>query len=102
MVTRDDFQNILNNEELLNKVAVVAMSEVDPQKTGSLNLEALGMLMQHVAVEAGDKLPSQEDVEQVFAQLDKNGDNLIDLNEFKALIQRVIKYTLESDIIQDI
>ena len=99
MVSRRDIEGILYNASQLDKLVQVAMRTVDTDGSGTVEKEELGNIMRQVALDVGDDDPSQQDVDEVFAEFDKDQDGKINFEEFKEIIIRVLKNILSSNMI---
>ncbi|CAG9329935.1 unnamed protein product [Blepharisma stoltei] len=98
MASRKDIEQILTDQDQLNKLVFVAMKTIDTNDSGTLDPDELGNIMRQVAIDVGDTPPSDSDIREVFAELDKNNDGYIDFDEFKDLIVRVLNNILSSEL----
>lgn len=98
MASRKDIEAILNDQTQLNRLVYVAMKTIDANDSGSLDMSELGNIMRQVALDVGENIPSNSDIKEVFEELDRNKDGLIDFEEFKELIIRVLLNILSSGL----
>ena len=99
MVTRSDIEAILFNPSQLDKLVQVAMRTVDADGSGSVDKQELGNIMRQVALDVGDDIPNNEDIDEVFKEFDKDQDQKINFDEFKEIIVRVLKNILNNNMI---
>lgn len=99
MVSRRDIESILFNASQLDKLVHVAMGTVDTDGSGEVDKQELSIIMRQVALDVGDDEPSPQDVNDVFAEFDKDKDGKINFDEFKEIIIRVLKNILSSNMV---
>ena len=99
MVTRSDIEAILFNPSQLDKLVQVAMRTVDADGSGSVDKQELGNIMRQVALDVGDDIPNNEDIDEVFKEFDNDQDQKINFDEFKEIIVRVLKNILNNNMI---
>ena len=99
MVSRRDIEGILFNTSQLDKLVHVAMRTVDSDGSGTVDRQELGNIMRQVAFDVGDDEPSEEDVNDVLKEFDKDKDGKINFDEFREIIIRVLRNILNSNMI---
>lgn len=86
-----EIQAILSDATKLHDIAKAAFDAVDTDCSGSIEEPELKTVMSSVASDIGMDSPSDNDVRDVFKELDVNGDGKISLEEFKVLIKQVLE-----------
>jgi Ca2+-binding EF-hand superfamily protein len=99
MVTRRDIEGILYNVSQLDKLVQVAMKTVDLDGSGCIDKAELGNIMRQVALDVGDDDPSEQDIDEVFREFDRDQDGKLNYEEFKEIIVRVLKNILNSNML---
>ena len=75
------------------------MRTVDSDGSGTVDRQELGNIMRQVAFDVGDDEPSEEDVNDVLKEFDKDKDGKINFDEFREIIIRVLRNILNSNMI---
>ena len=82
---------IIQDKHKLRKITEAAFKAVDIDGSGFLERNELEIVMENVAKDIGvDKL-SKEEVDEVLAELDENGDGKLSIDEFQVLIEQVLE-----------
>ena len=88
-------KKILGDATKLREVASVAFKSVDVDDSGSIDMAELRGMMEKIAGDMGADPPFQDDVQEVMAQLDTNGDGVLSLDEFVVLVRDSLTAMLE-------
>ena len=88
-------QDILNNEEKLNKIIDQAFKNVDSDGSGSIEEKELEKIMVQITCDMGAEPPTKEDIKEVMEELDKDRNNTIDRDEFGYLIKNILSSLIE-------
>ena len=83
-------KDILNNPELLDKVAKLAFQQVDTDKSGFVTRDELAVLMTKIASDCKIATPSPAEVDNAMKAIDANGDGQISCDEFKVLVVAIL------------
>jgi len=83
---KEDELKVSNNiEEIVDKT----FAQVDTNKNGFIDEKELGQMLNACASEIGIPNPPQEEVHAVLQKLDRNNDNQLSRDEFRALVVRL-------------
>ncbi len=74
-----------NIEEIVDKT----FAQVDTNKNGFIDEKELGQMLHACAQEMGIPSPPKEEVKAVLQKLDRNNDNQLSRDEFRALVVRL-------------
>lgn len=84
-------RKILEDDKKLDKIAMLAFSNVDKDNSGSISILELEDIMRSIADDFGIEEPTSKEVQDVFNSLDKNKNGSIGFDEFKPLILRILE-----------
>ena len=87
----EDLKQILNNEEILNKVVKEVFEKVNTDKSGEINKKQFEDMMNEISNDLGYELPPKNEVNDVFEYLDSKKQGTLSFDDFKVLIRDVIK-----------
>jgi Ca2+-binding EF-hand superfamily protein len=83
-------EDILKNEELLDKISDASFAQADKDKSGSISVDELATLMKEFAKELEIKAPTDEEIKESFKAIDTDGSNTISKAEFKILVKEIL------------
>ena len=87
----EQLQKVLEDEEKLNEIAKVAFDNVNTDHSGAINKSQLQTMMNQISNDLGFELPPENEVNDVFEYLDSKKQGSLSFDDFKVLIQDVIK-----------
>ena len=91
-------KEILLDQNKLIKLAQESFKEADEDNSGEIDLmELRQVLLKFVTLFTKDP-PTEEDIEEIMANLDVHGKGLLDFNEFILLIKDILYAMLEANI----
>jgi Ca2+-binding EF-hand superfamily protein len=94
-----EFENvikeIINDERKLNVLTQIAFKTVDKDGSGRIEQPELEKIMAQICMDMGAEIPSKEDVQEVLDDLDEDGNNTIEVGEFKAFIKDILLGMIE-------
>eukprot|EP00419_Tripos_fusus_P089988 CAMPEP_0172862502 /NCGR_PEP_ID=MMETSP1075-20121228/74430_1 /TAXON_ID=2916 /ORGANISM="Ceratium fusus, Strain PA161109" /LENGTH=97 /DNA_ID=CAMNT_0013710853 /DNA_START=30 /DNA_END=323 /DNA_ORIENTATION=- len=82
---------ILNDKDALREVALAAFDAVDTDGSGAIDAKELKTVMETVAKDMGADQPSDDDVDEVFKELDTDKTGKINVDQFTILIKQVLE-----------
>lgn len=82
---------ILDNEARLTSMSNAAFSEVDSDRSGSIDQSELHRAMSKFSALMKLPQPTEEQVRTVYLQIDRNGDGRIDKAEFRELVRETLR-----------
>lgn len=86
-----NIMEIIEDKHKLRKITEAAFKAVDMDGSGFLERNELELVMENVAKDIGVDKPSKEEVDEVLAELDENGDGKLSIEEFQVLIEQVLE-----------
>ncbi len=89
-------EDILKNNNLLEKLAKKCFLIVDIDKSGELDLGELEFILTQLATSMGNEPPTKEEIKEILIDLDHNNSGKICYNEFKYLIRDVLAAMLDN------
>ena len=88
---------LLDQNKLIN-LAQESFKEADEDNSGEIDLmELRKVLLKFSSIFTKDP-PTEEDIEEIMANLDSHGKGLLDFNEFILLIKDILYAMLEANI----
>ena len=84
-----------NIDQTARKAMNEAFRAFDTDKSGYIELHELGMLLRKLTDSFHVEHPSDDEINDIFKDLDVNGDGRISQIEFQALIDEVVKIIKE-------
>lgn len=88
-------KEILNDERKLNVLTKIAFQAVDKDGSKVIEQAELEKIMAQICMDMGAEIPSKEDVQEVLDDLDEDGNNTIEVGEFKAFIKDILLGMIE-------
>ena len=88
-------KEIINDERKLNVLTQIAFKTVDIDGSGMIEQPELEKIMAQICMDMGAEIPSKEDVQEVLDDLDEDGNNTIEVGEFKAFIKDILLGMIE-------
>ena len=89
-------KDIINDEKKLREVARVAFESVDTDKSGQIDNNELGTIMEGISKDLGVAPPTKAEINEVLQHLDTDKSGKIDFDEFVVLIKDVLTAMSES------
>ena len=89
-------KDIINDEKKLREVARVAFDSVDTDKSGQIDNNELGIIMEGISNDLGVAPPTKAEINEVLQHLDTDKSGKIDFDEFVVLIKDVLTAMSES------
>ena len=89
-------KDIINDEKKLREVARVAFESVDTDKSGQIDNNELGKVMEGISKDLGVAPPTKAEINEVLQHLDTDKSGTIDFDEFVVLIKDVLTAMSES------
>ncbi len=86
-----EISSILNSAEKLREVAKVSFDNVDTDGSGYIDISELATVMKKIASDIGSPPQSEDDIKEVFRELDTKNDDKISLDEFCVLIKQILE-----------
>ena len=91
-------KEILLDQNKLIKLAQESFKEADEDNSGEIDLmELRKVLLKFASIFTKDP-PTEEDIEEIMANLDSHGKGMLDFNEFILLIKDILYAMLEANI----
>ncbi len=87
---KDEFEDLLANEERLQALAQAAFDQIDDSKSAFLSQKEWKGLMTLVSLELGFALADSE-VEELFREVDTNGDGRVTFEEFLPFFRSLVR-----------
>ena len=81
-----NISEIIKDKHKLRKITEAAFKAVDLDGSGYLERNELELVMENVAKDIGVDKPTKDEVDEVLAELDENGDGKLSIEEFQVLI----------------
>ena len=88
-------QQILNDEEKLNKIIDDAFKSVGKEEGQSISEEELEKILVQITCDMGAEPPTKEDIKEVMEVLDTDRSNSIEKEEFGELIKNILSALIE-------
>ena len=88
-------QQILNDEEKLNKIIDDAFKSVGKKEGQSISEEELEKILVQITCDMGAEPPTKEDIKEVMEVLDTDRSNSIEKEEFGQLIKNILSALIE-------
>ena len=91
-------QYIQTQKDKIKIVSDLAFDAVDLDESKSLDQDELNIIIREVAKEMRVKPPTDNDIESILQELDEDGSNEIDKEEFDKLINLVFEQMLGNEV----
>ena len=91
-------QYIQTQKDKIKIVSDLAFDAVDLDESKSLDQDELNIIIREVAKEMRVKPPTDNDIESILQELDEDGSNEIDKEEFVKLINLVFEQMLGNEV----
>ena len=91
-------KEILLDQNKLIKLAQESFKEADEDNSGEIDLKELRKVLLKFASIFTKDPPTEEDIEEIMANLDSHGKGMLDFNEFILLIKDILYAMLEAKI----
>ena len=91
-------KEILLDQNKLIKLAQESFKEADEDNSGEIDLMELRQVLLKFASLFTKDPPTEEDIEEIMANLDSHGKGMLDFNEFILLIKDILYAMLEANI----
>ena len=88
-------QQIIDNDEKLNKIIDEAFASVGKQENDSITEEELEKILVQITCDMGAEPPTKEDIKEVMEVLDDDRSNSIEKKEFGKLIKNILQALVE-------
>ena len=91
-------KEILLDQNKLIKLAEESFKEADEDNSGEIDLMELRQVLLKFSSLFTKDPPTEEDIEEIMANLDSHGKGVLDFNEFILLIKDILYAMLEANI----
>ena len=91
-------KEILLDQNKLIKLAEESFKEADEDNSGDIDLMELRQVLLKFSSLFTKDPPTEEDIEEIMANLDSHGKGVLDFNEFIILIKDILYAMLEANI----
>ncbi len=91
-------KEILLDQNKLIQLAQESFKEADEDNSGEIDLMELKQVLHKFVSLFTKDPPTEEDIEEIMANLDSHGKGLLDFNEFILLIKDILYAMLEANI----
>lgn len=91
MSAKQEIDSILNDEEKLATLSKLAFDKIDTNRNGYIEIAEMTQILREVASEVGTDA-TQAEIEEVFWEVDLNGDGVIGVEEFKHFIFQLVQH----------
>ena len=91
-------KEILLDQNKLIKLAEESFKEADEDNSGEIDLMELRQVLLKFSSLFTKDPPTEEDIEEIMANLDSHGKGVLDFNEFIILIKDILYAMLEANI----
>ena len=88
-------QQIIDNDEKLNKIIDEAFASVGKKENDSITEEELEKILVQITCDMGAEPPTKEDIKEVMEVLDDDRSNSIEKKEFGKLIKNILQALVE-------
>jgi Ca2+-binding protein (EF-Hand superfamily) len=94
MTNKEEIKLLLEDENILKELVETAFKKVDTDQSGTIDKKELKALMDEASKGKFEPL-TEDELNEIYAGLDKNNDGQITCDEFAVLIKTVLEAMME-------